>query len=70
MEHTEALQKHSGKTMALAVTFLQRIKEERTKGRFTGFVKNGVIVALFPTHTHPNRTEPFLQTTPGRGCPS
>lgn len=51
--------------MALAVTFLQHIKEERTKVQLITCVKNGVIVLLFPTHTHPNRNEPFLQTTPG-----
>lgn len=51
--------------MALAETFLQHIKEERTKVRFIRHVKNGVIVLLFPTCTHPNRNEPFLQTPPG-----
>lgn len=51
--------------MALAVAFLQHIKEERTKVRFIRRVKNGVIVLLFPLHTHPNRNEPSLGTTPG-----
>lgn len=64
-KHTKALQKHSGKTMALAVTFLQHIKRERTKVRFIRHVKNGIIVLLFAIHTHPNRNEPFLQTPPG-----
>lgn len=58
-KHTETLQKHSGKTMALAVTFLQHIKEGRTKVQLVRHVKNGVIVLLFPTHTHPNRNEPL-----------
>lgn len=64
-KHTKALQKHSGKTMALAVTFLQHIQEERTKVRLIRCVKNGAIVLSFPTHTHPNSNEPFLQTPPG-----